>query len=172
MNECDKTSIIIFVLLRFWLKENHIRKFYENELFREFLFQNRDQIITFVDIIVSCFAKFVKNNVLIFSFQLFIENRQNFHDQIFDARFNVLKLMNVADRDFRFKNNKSTNFAREIDDASATFCDETNDSMIAEYFQSSNLMIEKNAIQKHFNTFSNFHIAVHFAAMMEKYDVL
>ncbi len=42
------------------------------------------------------FAKFAKNNALISSLYLFIQDRKNFNQQILDARQLFLNLMNVA----------------------------------------------------------------------------
>jgi hypothetical protein len=162
MSECVKISIIISMMLRCWLKIHHIRKFYQNELLREFSLKNRRDVFIFVNIIISCFAKLTKNNNFISSFQLFVKNRKIFHEQILRIR-HILKLMN-ADNKF-FKNKSNT---RDISDTNFVIsCNDIDDTSNIRLFNA-----KKNEIRNYLNTFSNFHIKLNFEKMMKKYDVL
>ena len=174
MSECVKTFIIISLLFRCWLKTEHIRKFYEIELFKEFFFRKRNYAITFIDVIISCFVKLIKSNVLISSFQLFVKNRKSFHNQILNTRRNVLKFINVVNKNFKFKSDKSINdMNKNMNSAAfAASCDETDQSMMSTQLRLFIETTKKNKIEKHFNILLNFHIAVHFVIMMKKYDVL
>ena len=174
MSKCVKTFIIISLLLHCWLKTEHIRKSYEAELLREFSLRKRNYTMTFVDVIISCFVKLTKSNVLISSFQLSVENRNDFHNQILNARRSVLKFMNVVNKNFRFRSDRSINdMNKNVNSAAfAASCDETDQSMISTQLRLFIETTKKNEVEKHFNILSNFHIAVHFATMMKKYGVL
>jgi hypothetical protein len=163
MSECVKISIIISVMLRCWLKAHHIRKFYHDELLREFSLKNRRDAFTSVNIIISCFAKLTKNNSLISSFQLFVKNRKTFHEQILRARHSILKLMNASNKFFKNRSN-----TRDISDTGSVIsCNDTDDTSNIRLFNA-----KKNEIKDHLNTLSNFHIKLHFERMMKEYDVL
>ena len=82
--------------------------------------------------------------------------------------------MNVVNKNFKFKSDKSiNNMNRNVNSAAfAALCDETDQSIMSTQLR---LLIEttkKNEIEKHFNTLLNFHIAVYFVIMMKEYDVL
>ena len=83
--------------------------------------------------IISCFVKLIKNHILILSFQLFVKNRENFHNQILNIRCNVFKFMNIVNKNFRFKSDKSINdMNKNINSAVfAALCDKINQSMIS-----------------------------------------
>ena len=82
--------------------------------------------------------------------------------------------MNAVNKNFRFRFDKSINdMNRNVNFAAfAALCDETNQSMMSTQLRLFIETIKKNEIEKHFNTLSNFHIAVHFVIMMKEYDVL
>jgi hypothetical protein len=163
MSECVKISIIISVMLRCWLKTHHIWKFYHDELLRKFSLKNCCDAFIFVNIIISCFAKLIKSNNLISSFQLFVKNRKTFHEQILKIRHNILKLINADNKFFKNKSN--------VRDTSNTCfvisCNDIDDTSNIWLFNA-----KKNEIRNHLSIFSNFHIKLHFEKMMKKYDVL
>jgi hypothetical protein len=169
MNECAKTSVIISVLLRCWLRSFHIRKVFETDLLKEFLLNDRRNALISMNIIISCFVKLTKNNCFIFFYQLFEIDRLTFNEQILNARINILKLMNAENKEFIFRN-KISNKSRDDD----MFCDETIDVSILKtsrsfYFISK---AKKNEIKNHLSFFSNYHIKIHFQRTMKEYDVL
>ena len=124
--------------------------------------------------IISCFVKLIKSNVLISSFQLFVKNRKSFHNQILNTRRNVLKFINVVNKNFKFKSDKSINdMNKNMNSAAfAASCDETDQSMMSTQLRLFIETAKKNEIEKHFNTLLNFYIIVYFVIMMKEYDVL
>ncbi len=119
MSECAKISIIIFMLLRCWLWSFHIRKIFEIDLLREFSLNDRCNALILMNIIVSCFVKLTKNNCFISFYQLFEIDRLTFNEQILNAKINIMKLMNVKNKKFIFRD-KISNKSRDDD----MFCDE------------------------------------------------
>jgi hypothetical protein len=169
MSKCAKISVIIFVLLRCWLRSFHIWKVFETDLLREFSLNDRRSALTLMNIIISCFVKLIKNNYFISFYQLFEIDRLTFHEQILNVRINILKLMNAKNKKFTFRD-KILDKSRDDD----MFCDETIDILILKtsrslYFISK---AEKNEIKNHLNFLSNYHIEIHFQKTMKEYDVL
>ena len=130
-----------------------------------------------INFIVFCFVKLARNNSLIFVFKLTIENRRNFHVNILNVRFNILKLLNVENRKLKFRNN--FNQFKIIHDKSSIAnsqisCDEANTSIVSnvQYQQFVFLANEENNVREHLNTLSNYHIDFHFEQIMQKYDVI
>ncbi len=169
MSECAKISIIIFVLLRCWLRSFHIRKVFEIDLLKEFFLNDRRNALTSMNIIISCFVKLIKNNCFISFYELFEIDRLIFNEQILNAKVNILKLMNAENKEFTLRD-KISDKSRDDD----MFCDDTIDVSILKtsrslYFISK---AEKNEIKNHLSFFSNYHIKIHFQRTMKKYDVL
>ncbi len=169
MNECAKISIIIFVLLRCWLRSFHIRKIFETDLLREFSQNDRCNALISMNIIISYFVKLTKNNCFISFYELFEIDRLTFNEQILNVKINILKLMNAENKKFILRN-KISNKSRDDD----MFCDDIINVSILKtsrsfYFISKT---EKNEIKNHLNSLSNYHIKIHFQKTMKKYDVL
>jgi hypothetical protein len=169
MNKCAKISIVISVLLRCWLRSFHIRKIFEIDLLREFSLNDRRNALTLMNIIISYFVKLTKNNCFIFFYQLFEIDRLTFNEQILNAKINILKLMNVKNKKFIFRN-KISNRSRDDD----MFCDETIVVLILKTLRSFYFIskAKKNEIKNHLNFLSNYHIKIHFQKTMKKYDML
>lgn len=65
---------------------------------------------------------------------------------------------------------KTANLIQNVVDMFAMSCNEIN-VLIVKFFQFK-LIVEKNNIKNHLNTFFNFHIEMHFAVMMNEYEIL
>ena len=78
--------------------------------------------------------------------------------------------MNAINKNYYFEN-KTISSTNHVDDEFATFWNEIDEFVIVEYSRSFNLVAEKNATTEHLNIFFNFHIKMHFADLMKKYDV-
>jgi hypothetical protein len=169
MSECAKISIIIFVLLRCWLRSFHIRKVFETDLLKEFSLNDRRNALISMNIIVSCFVKLIKSNWAIFFYELFEINRLTFNEQILNAKINILKLMNAENKKFTLRD-KISDKSRDDD----MFCDDTIDVSILKtsrsfYFISK---AKRNEIKNHLSFLSNYHIKIHFQRTMKEYNVL
>ena len=109
MNECDRASIIISIMLRCWLQNHHLCSAFKIGLKNEF-FDAYQKLSSEKNVTIWTFVKIVKNNMLISTFNMFFQNRKDFHQQIFEARYCFLHLMNVADINEKFKIKKTQKF--------------------------------------------------------------
>lgn len=179
MSECERTSIVTSIMLRFWLQSQHIRFFFKNKLKIVFCDVINDFKIE-ENFIVHVFVKLVKNNMLIFSFDLSVQNRQDFHQQIFDEKRFFLNFMNVAHyfstkkKKFStalFFSKRSFIFTTSIVFYSnqSDFCTMTSQIHADRFFKSvQSLKIAEKNVEK----LLNFHIDLHFQRIMQKYDVV
>lgn len=183
MSECDRVSMIISIMLRDWLRNHHLHSLFKNKLKIAFFdidvkFQIEKKFTIFA------FANLSKNNALISFYDLFCQNREIFHKQIFDVRKCFLNLMNVA---------HYSNFKKKI----KKICSKRHNAFFSKrnsvfeifnnfYFDhwlklnafeidlihNSNSMLSNEAIVDETNKLFNFHIDMHFEKIMRKYAVL
>ncbi len=167
------------------MKEHHLRETFKNRL--NVTFSNlRQRFNSEKDIIVFTFAKFAKNNAIISSLHLFTQDREEFNQQILDAKQLFLNLMNVAQNSkltskkrkiinkdvkifFHFR--QSSVFITSINSFSDDFVIEDQAFQLNQ-FESSYASILNDVQNDETKKLSNFHIEMHFENIMHEYDVL
>ncbi len=185
MSECGRASIVIPIMLRCWLRGHHLRGTFKDRLNATFL-DLRQRFSSEEDITVFAFAKLAKSNALISSLHLSTQDREEFNNQILDARQLFLGLMNAA------QNSKSTSRKRKTinrhveifshsrqSSVSTTSVNSLSDDFAVgdQASQSSQLEpsyastlddVQNDEAEK----LPNFHIGMHFESIMHEYGVL
>ena len=184
MSECDRASVIIFIMLRCWFRNYHVRLDFQIDLQIAF-FNLFHEFRATENFIVHALIKFVKSNLLISIIHLSTEERKNFEKNVFDVRTWFSNLMKAKQHCRLIK--KSTRKNRTVSKLiiisrrSFFFMTSSIDSMSKHFnmYDSSsqiNTILESNvSIKSNENEaekLSNFHIAVHFQKMMKEYDIV
>ena len=113
LNEYDKVFVIIFIIFHCWFKLHHMRLIYFNKL------KIQSVAIRFSNLslkkwIVSCFINITKNNILISSYYLSVNDKKNFQNWIVHVCKCFLIIVNVIIKS-QFKNKTKFKFKKTND---------------------------------------------------------
>jgi hypothetical protein len=180
MSECGKASIIVPLILRTWLKPQHLRKAFCRCLSIEFPIHSRPENFSDVDLIVYGFGRIAKSNTLTSAFQLLPKDRRGFHGQILEARRYFLGFMRACeamiDEDKNEKGKGKTNSRGRVPTVSGLQrSNSPSPSVESNMSDDQTTFIQPTIDLENIGPagrLPNFHIGIHFEQVMEEYGVL
>ena len=189
MNECAKTSIIIFVFLRCWSFQNsHIKSKYRAKFMKRC-----DAKWRFNDWIIYYLTKMTKSNNFVASFCIIMHDRVNLQIHVLNARKKFQLLMKVEKHfqnqiDFKQKTSKTKKANKIQFKKTIVIKKQRAFSIFDVVFQINEITIQTNEMsEKNQSTatfelfqiidvkmiaFSNVHVAFHFFSMIFEYEIL
>ena len=192
LNECDKAFVIISIIFCCWFKLHHMRPAYFNKLKIQSVVV-RPLNLSLKKWIVSCFANITKNNILISSYRLSVNDKKKFQNWIVHVRKCFLVIINATIKS-QFKNKtefkpKKMNdwqrlsmitmmvFAKSVSDLNTNVekINQENRHFNADINSSVEIIndtVDDDMKKKNAGKLLNFHININFKQMIKKYGIL